>query len=38
MTLEMKAIEQYFPAELFVVLDMQVLMFESVDEILNNDN
>ena len=30
----MKVTEQYFPAELFIVLYKVVLNFESVDEIL----
>ena len=34
MTIEMKAIEQYFPVVLFVLLYKVVLTFECVDEIL----
>ena len=36
-TIQMKAIKQYFPVVMFVVLYMYklVLTFESVDEILN---
>ena len=34
MTIQMKAIKQYFPVVLFVVLYKVVLTFESVDEIL----
>ena len=33
-TIQMKAIEQYFPAELFFMLHNVVLNFESMDEIL----
>ena len=32
--LQMKAIEQYFPVVLFIMLYKVVLSFESVDEIL----
>ena len=38
MTIQMKAIEQYFPAELFTVLYKVGLTFESVDEILKCDH
>ena len=34
MTIQMKAIEQYFPVVLFIMLHKVVLTFESVDEIL----
>ena len=33
-TIQMKAIEQYFPVVLFIMLFRVVLTFESVDEIL----
>ena len=33
-TIQMKAIEQYFPVVLFVMLHKVVLTFESVDEIV----
>ena len=33
-TLQLKAIEQYFPVVLFIMLYKAVLTFESVDEIL----
>ena len=33
-TIQMKAIEQYFPRVLFIILYKVVLTFESVDEIL----
>ena len=33
-TIQMKAIEQYFPQVLFIILYKVVLTFESVDEIL----
>jgi len=36
-TIQMKAIEQYFPVVLFIVLYKVVLTFESVDEILKCD-
>ena len=32
--MQMKAIEQYFPVVLFIMLHKVVLLFESVDEIL----
>ena len=34
----MKAIEQYFPVVLFIMLHKVVLTFESVDEILKCDH
>ena len=34
MTIQLKAIEQYFPVVLFIMLYRTVLTFESVDEIL----
>ena len=37
-TIQMKAIEQYFPVVLFIMLYKVVLTFESVDEILNCDH
>ena len=37
-TIQMKAIEQYFPAVLFIMLYMVVLTFESVDEVLKCDH
>ena len=37
-TIEMKAIEQYFPVILFVLLYSVVLAFESVDETLQCDH
>ena len=36
-TIQMKAIEQYLPVVLFIVLYKVVLSFESVDEILKCD-
>ena len=36
-TFQMKAIEQYFPVVLFVLLYSVVLTFESVDETLQCD-
>ena len=36
-TIQMKAIEQYFPVVLFIMLYKVVLIFESVDEILKCD-
>ena len=33
-TIQMKAIEQYFPVVLFMMLYKVILTFESVDEIL----
>ena len=38
MTFEMKAIKQYFPVVMFVMLYKVVLTFESVDEILKCDH
>ena len=35
---QMKATEQYFPVELFIMLYKMVLSFESVDEILKCDH
>ena len=37
MTAQMKAIEQYFPVVLFIMLYKVALTFESVDEILKSD-
>ena len=37
MTIQMKAIERYFPVALFVLLYSVVLTFESVDETLKCD-
>ena len=37
-TIQMKAIEQYFPVVLFIMLHKVVLTFESVDEILKGDH
>ena len=37
-TIPMKAIEQYFPVVLFIMLYKVVLTFESVDEILKFDH
>ena len=37
-TIQMKAIKQYFPVVLFIVLYKVVLTFESVDEILKCDH
>ena len=37
-TIQMKAIEQYFPVVLFVMLHKVVLTFESVDEIVKGDH
>ena len=36
-TVKMKAIEQYFPLVLFIMLYNVILAFESVDEILKCD-
>ena len=36
--IEMKAIEQYFPVVLFIMLQNAVLTSESVDEILKCDH
>ena len=38
MTIQMKAIEQYFPVVLFIMLYKVVLPFASVDEILKCDH
>ena len=38
MTIQMEAIEQYFPVVLFIMLYKVVLTFESVDEILKCDH
>ena len=38
MTIQMKAIEQYFHVVLFIMLDKMVLNFKSVDEILKCDH
>ena len=38
MTIQMKAIEQYFPVVLFIMLYKVDLTFESVDEILKCDH
>ena len=38
MTIQMKAIEQYFPLMLFIMLYKVVLTFEAVDEILKCDH
>ena len=37
-TIQMKATEKYFPVVLFIWLNMVVLTFESVDEILKCDH
>ena len=37
-TIQMKAIEQYFPVELFIMMCNVVLTFEYVDEILKCDH
>ena len=37
-TIQMKAIEQYVPAVLFIVLYRVILTFESADEILKCDH
>ena len=37
-TIQMKATEQYFPVELFIMLYKVVLTFESVDDILWRDH
>ena len=34
----MKAIEQYFPVVLFIILYKMILSFKSADEILNCDH
>ena len=38
MTIQVKATEQYFPVELFIMLYMVVLTFESAGEILKCDH
>ena len=38
LTIQMKAIEQYFPVVLFIMLYKVVLNFQSVDEILKFDH
>ena len=38
MTIQMKAIELYFPVVLFLILYKVILTFESVDEILKCDH
>ena len=38
MTIQMKAIEQYFPVVLFIMLYKVALTFEFVDEILKCDH
>ena len=38
LTIQMKAIEQYFPVALFVLRYSLVLTFESVDETLSCDH
>ena len=37
-TIQIKAIEQYFPVVLFIILYKVVLTFESVDKILKCDH
>ena len=37
-TIQMKAIEQYFPVMLFIMLYKVVMIFQSVDEILKCDH
>ena len=37
-TIQMKAIEQYFPVVLFIMLYQMILTFESADEILKCDH
>ena len=37
-TIQMKAIEEYFPVVLFIMLYKMILTFESVDEILKCDH
>ena len=37
-TIQMKAIEQYFPVLLFIMLYKMILTFEPVDEILKCDH
>ena len=38
LTIQVRAIEQYFPVVLFVMLYKVVLTFESVDEIIKSDH
>ena len=38
MTTQVKAVEQYFPVVLFIMLYKVILTFESVDEILKWDH
>ena len=38
MTIQMKAIAQYFPVVLFIMIYKMVLTFETVDELLNCDH
>ena len=38
MTNQIKAVEQYFPVVLFIMLHKVVLTFESVDELLKCDH
>jgi len=38
MTIQMKAIKQYVPVVLFIMLHKVVLTFDSVDEILKHDH
>ena len=38
MTIQMNAVEQYFPVVLFIMLYKVVLTFDSVDEILKCDH
>ena len=38
MTTQVKAVEQYFPVVLFIMLYKVILTFESVDEILKCDH
>ena len=37
-TIQMKATEQYFPVVLFIMMNKEVLTFESVDETLKCDH
>ena len=36
--IQVKAIEQYFPVVMFIILDKVVLTLESVNEILKSDH
>ena len=38
MTIQMKATEQYFPVELFIMLYKVIIPFEFVDEIVKCDH